>query len=406
MGLGEQVNANAALWIPWLGALCCCPSGPAREPGKRHLGNMRYADDMKARSLSIKPDPDFSRMEKVLRRQGEPDRVPFYEYTSSIVPHVMLRLGRISQEECEAYRNFSRPLPGQLQRDYMYLLGYDYVRVDPKGFMFSQGERAVGKTKEGDLRYVQGKQHRIASWADFDEYPWPDMTAVDYTPFEEHHAQSPAGMKAIACYSGILENTMWILGYEGISFLLYDDPELVKAVFDAVGSRIVECLGTCASYEAVGAVQFGDDMGFKTQTLLSPEVYRQYLFPWHRKVVEAVHARGKPIILHSCGNLGEIMEDIIDCGWDAKNSFEDVIEPVWEIKRKYGDRIALLGGFDMDKISRNSEAEVRAHTRSLVAKCAPGGGWALGTGNSAASYVPADNLLTMLEEGYRVGQYG
>lgn len=101
----------------------------------------------------------------------------------------------------------------------------------------------------------------------------------------------------------------------------------------------------------------------------------------------------------------KVTEDIIDCGWDAKYPFEDVIEPIWEAKEKYGDRIALLGGFDMDKISRMSEDEVRQHTRFLIEKCAPGGGWALGTGKSVANYVPVESLLTMLEEGYLAGGY-
>jgi uroporphyrinogen decarboxylase len=121
--------------------------------------------------------------------------------------------------------------------------------------------------------------------------------------------------------------------------------------------------------------------------------------------VEAVHAHGKPIILHSCGNLAEVMEDIIACGWDARHSFEDQIEPVWEAKARWGKRIALLGGFDMDKLARMTAAEVRAHTRFLIEKCAPGGGWALGTGNSVANYIPVDNFLTMLEEGHRCGRY-
>ena len=80
-----------------------------------------------------------------------------------------------------------------------------------------------------------------------------------------------------------------------------------------------------ASIDVVGALTLGDDMGFKTQTLLSPAVYREYLFPWYRKLVETVHSHGKPIILHACGNLSEVMEDIIGCGWDARHSFEDVI---------------------------------------------------------------------------------
>ena len=96
---------------------------------------------------------------------------------------------------------------------------------------------------------------------------------------------------------------MWLLGYEGISYLLADDEALVADMFDAVGSRLVEYNERQASYDSVGAIVMGEDMGFKTQTLLSPRVYRKYVFPWHKRLVDAVHQHDKPILLHSCGNL-------------------------------------------------------------------------------------------------------
>jgi len=65
-------------------------------------------------------------------------------------------------------------------------------------------------------------------------------------------------------------------------------------------------------FETVGALIANDDWGFKTQTMLSPADLRRYVFPWHERIVETIHAAGKPAILHSCGFAGEIMDDIID----------------------------------------------------------------------------------------------
>ena len=288
---------------------------------------------------------------------------------------------------------------------YMLELGYDYVNAGGKGFGFPRNELPRAMTPQGERAYIKADSHTIGSREDFDRYPWPQMAGIDYSSLETIGDLLPEGMKVISGSSGILENVMWLLGYEGISHFVYDDEQLVIDMFEAVSTRIIAYLDTCASFDVVGAVKLGEDMGFKTQTFLSPEMYRKYLFPWHRKLVDAVHRHDKPIILHSCGNLTEVMSDIIESGWDAKHSFEDSIEPVWETKAKWGDRLALLGGFDMDKVSRMTEEEVRAHTRFLVERCAPGGGWALGTGNSVANYVPVGNFLAMLEEGYLSGRY-
>ncbi len=199
---------------------------------------------------------------------------------------------------------------------------------------------------------------------------------------------------------------MWLMGYEPMGYAMADQPDLVQAMFDRVGETLVQVFATIAGHEAVGAIFLGDDMGFKTQPMISPAALRKYVFPWQRRIAEAVHARGKPFLLHACGNLESVMEDLIDdVGIDAKHSFEDVIMPVAAAKRRWGDRIALLGGVDVDFLTRAEPEAVRARTREVLEACMPGGGYALGTGNSVANYIPLGNYLAMLEEGWQQGAY-
>ncbi|HHX64308.1 MAG TPA: uroporphyrinogen-III decarboxylase-like protein, partial [Chloroflexi bacterium] len=110
----------------------------------------------------------------------------------------------------------------------------------------------------------------------------------------------------------------------------------------------------------------------------------------------------RPYLLHSCGNLSKIMDDLIfDVGIDAKHSFEDTIEDVIEAKQQYGDQIALLGGIDVDFLCRATEEQVRERVRRTLEACMPGGGYCLGTGNSVANYIPLNNYLAMVDEGRR-----
>jgi uroporphyrinogen decarboxylase len=74
---------------------------------------------------------------------------------------------------------------------------------------------------------------------------------------------------------------------------------------------------------------------------------------------------------------------------------------VIEDKRLYGDRIALLGGIDVDFLCRADEEAIRARVRRTLDACMPGGGYCLGTGNSVANYVPLESYLIMLDEGRR-----
>ena len=143
-------------------------------------------------------------------------------------------------------------------------------------------------------------------------------------------------------------------------------------------------------------------MCFKTGTLLSPQDMREFVLPGHKKTSEMSHAASKPYFLHSCGDLKAIMDDLInDVKIDAKHSFEDTIESVTTTEGLYGDKIALLGGIDIDFLCRASEEEIRKRVRETLDSCLPKGGYCLGSGNSIANYIPVNNYLIMLDEGRR-----
>ena len=98
--------------------------------------------------------------------------------------------------------------------------------------------------------------------------------------------------------------------------------------------------------------------------------------------------------------LEEIMDDLIDdVGIDGKHSYEDAILPVTEAKKRYGKRMAILGGIDVDFLCRADEKSIRRRVKETLKTCMAGGGYCLGTGNTVANYIPLENYLAMLDEG-------
>ena len=147
----------------------------------------------------------------------------------------------------------------------------------------------------------------------------------------------------------------------------------------------------------MGACIGNDDWGFKNQTMLSPDDMRRYVLPWHADLVKVIHDAGKPAVLHSCGNLEAVMDDVIDdIGYDGKHSYEDTIMPVEEAYERWGQRIAILGGIDVDFLVRHSLADVRERAQGLLSMSADRGSYGLGSGNSIPSYVPQDKYLAMI----------
>ncbi len=357
--------------------------------------------------LSDAPSPDFERLLKVLWRQGEPDRVPFIELFAD--PEVMSAV-------------VGAPIPNPVPDDrelrelvltriiqFWYECGYDYVPVWPDLDLPTRRLKAddTAALARQEREWVDESQGIINSWRDFEAYPWPRPEDIDYSRFEFISRHLPEGMKIIALGpGGQLEHIMWLMGYVPFATMLKDDPALIQAVAEKVGETLLSIYSTTAEMPSVGAHWIGDDMGFRTSTMVSPEDLQCYVFPWLRRLADIAHAHHMPFLLHSCGNLRLIMDYLIDdVRIDAKHSFEDAIQPVTEAKKLYGDRIALLGGVDIHFLCRSSEDEVRAYTRRLIDACAPGGGWALGTGNSVTNYLPLHNYLAMLDEGRKWGSY-
>jgi len=135
--------------------------------------------------------------------------------------------------------------------------------------------------------------------------------------------------------------------------------------------------------------------------MLSPADLRKYVFPWHKKIVEAAHAKGKPAILHSCGYMEEIADDIaFDMKFDGKHSYEDNIMPVEDVYRKYHDRFAIIGGIDVDFMVRKSPEEITARAAAMLELADKDGGFALGTGNSVPEYIPNEKYFAMIRAAF------
>ena len=343
-----------------------------------------------------KPSPDFERLRDALTGKATPDRAPLIDlFADQQIKEEIL--GRASVP------GFS-VIPEDLLQwvddeiEFRYRLGYDYIDICPLVY-FGTGF----KTAESSGRiWITESTSVISGREDFERHEWPEADWVNFSQMEYAASRLPEGMMIIPRVSGVLENVSWLTGLEGLSYLLADDPELVGEMFDRAGAILLEVAERLVEMDRVGALFMGDDLGFRTGTLLSPDHLRKYVFPWHKKICAAAHRSGIPFILHSCGNIEKVMDDLIETvGIDARHSFEDAILPIESAAERYCDRIAVLGGVDMDLLTRGSEEQVRERVREIIARCAPTGRFALGTGNSIASYIKRENYFAMIDEARR-----
>ncbi len=353
--------------------------------------------------FSVPVTPDWEAFRDCILRRGTPKRVH----------HIELFLDwEIQEAICQRYHvldgldvddpTFLYQRMVRLQR----LLGYDYVRqgvdeMDMPLHRITTSDTAEYQ-REGGRAYIDETRGPITSWEEFEAYPWPDPTALTTRALEWYERNLPDDMCVVGSggFGHFAEYLTWLMGYETLCYALYDQRDLVQAIANRLLELYIGVLDRILTFERVKIIWGSDDMGFKTGPMISPDDLRQFVLPGHKKMAEMSHQAGRPYLLHSCGNLFTIYEDLIeDVKIDAKHSFEDTIEDVRELKPIYGHRMSLLGGLDVDFLCRHSEETIRERVRSTLDICLPGGGYCLGTGNSVANYIPLNHYLAMMDEG-------
>lgn len=359
--------------------------------------------------LLAEPAPDFAELERVLKGEQEPRRVHLVE---------LLIDEEVLQAIAERYLGKawipstaeSRELYFQQYVELYYRLGYDFVPIPqwpPFWINHPSPRKRLGEDtaqlSRGVREWVEESGGIISSSQEFEQFPWEEVKP-DLSGYELAARNLPEGMKIVVSTNFFEHVFHGLFGIESLAYMMHDDPQLVAQVCDRWGQKVYDFYEAVIGREEVAAIFHPDDMGFKTSTLISPDALRQYVFPWHKRYVALAHEHGKMFWLHSCGNLykSQVIEDILeDVGADAFHSFQDVILPAVDFKARYGDRVATLGGADVDKMARLGEADLRGYIRGILQGCMPGGRFALGTGNSVANYIPLRNYFIMLEEARR-----
>ena len=274
--------------------------------------------------------------------------------------------------------------------------GYDAVSFECGASGVMPGHGALGNHREGVIKTRR----------DFDAYPWdavPDMYFERYGDYFSALGETmPAGMKAIGGVgNGVFECVQDIVGFQELCYIKADDEDLYEALFSGVGDMLVRIWERFLreSGDIFCVCRFGDDLGYKTNTLLNADDIRKLIIPQYRKVVDLVHAKGKPFLLHCCGCVFNVMDDIISgARIDAKHSNEDVIAPWSRWIDDYGGKIGNFGGLDTGVLCVNDTTDLVSYTTGVYRLCEKKGrGAAIGSGNSIPNYTDPIRYGQMLD---------
>ncbi|MBC8180670.1 hypothetical protein H8E88_06045 [candidate division KSB1 bacterium] len=341
--------------------------------------------------------PDYRNILDVLNNK-KPKRLPLYEHIiSSVIMEKILNnpfaelIAGDRDDKVEFFNNYCQ---------FFKQMTYDTVSY----------EFCISEILPDHGAIMGGKPGPIQTREDFEKFPWDELPTRFWEKAEPQFQalvkSLPAGMKAIGGVgNGVFEISEDLVGYEYLSYMQIDYPELYADLFKKIGDLMKTIWDRFLKYYTdyfVGC-RFGDDLGFKTNLLLSPETIKQHILPQYKRIIDAVHQANKPFLYHSCGCIFDMMEDVIEIGIDAKHSNEDVIAPYDRWIELYGDRIGLFGGIDVDLLCQEKPEKITEKIVKLGTKFRKiAKGYALGSGNSIPDYVPVEGYLAMVRAAQRI----
>ncbi|MEW6622852.1 MAG: uroporphyrinogen decarboxylase family protein [Bacillota bacterium] len=350
-----------------------------------------------------RPDkPDFERIRAALYC-AEPDRVPVAEMI--IDPKV--RAGFMGKPVDDLETNVK----------FWAEAGYDYILLS-KGLLqpghVLEGT-AVQRTKSNTSLYGDGIEERewanlhegvIKNEEDFEKFNWPKPDDLDYSEYKEVEKYLPDNMKVITTSGKIFTCAWMLMGFEHFCMSLYTQPDLIQRLFDKIGEVQYQVLERVLEHKVVQAVWMPDDIAYAEALMVSPQHLRKYLFPWYKKFADTCKQLSLPFLYHSDGRLWEVLDDLIDIGFNALHPIEPKAMNINELKKKVEGKLCIIGNLDLGyTMTRGTPEEVVAETKERIKHLAPGGGYCVSASNSIPSYVPLENYLAMLKTAFDYGRY-
>ncbi len=207
----------------------------------------------------------------------------------------------------------------------------------------------------------------------------------------------------VALFGGnLLEWGQFLCRNDGFLMLLAGDPARAHRLLD----RLVEIhLANLEQFlGAVGAdidvILFGDDLGMQSGPQISPQMYREFFFPRHRLMWQRAKQLAKvKVMLHCCGGVRPLLDDLIAAGLDAINPVQITcagMDPAG-LKRDFGYRLCFWGGGCDTRaaLPKATPSEVHRHVQRRLELLAPGGGFVFQQVHNIMADVPPANIVAM-----------
>ena len=204
----------------------------------------------------------------------------------------------------------------------------------------------------------------------------------------------------------MFERAWTLCSMEEVLYAMVAAPEALDSLLDEICDYHLKMVSIILEYDVDG-VYFGDDWGQQKGLIMGPKHWRRFIKPRMARLYAAVKAKGRYVFQHSCGDIGEILPELVEIGLDCYQTFQPEIYDVAAVKAGVGQRLTFWGGISTQRLLPFAAPEaVREETVRLLNLLGKGGGYIAAPTHSVPGDVPPENVLAMLDVFAHQDRYG
>jgi uroporphyrinogen decarboxylase len=348
--------------------------------------------------------PSKAWVRQALRRQGD-GRCPVWIKRPS--PDIVLRYGdALADLFCRYPDDVIRVVP------YDLWIGYQPPGRTPQVNPVEVATRDAEWEDEWGTRWAHSSggvgatpvDEPLKDWSQLDEYlahRFPDPRAPGRLDAGaatlKHYGDSRYCFGTI--HLALFERLHAVRGMMNVFTDFYTHEREIVRLLDAIAEYVLELIREWGELGA-DAIFLTDDWGSQTRLMISPEMWRRFFRPHYAAMFAQAHRFGMDVIFHSCGNVLDIVGDLIDIGLDVLDPLQPGAMDLEELVRRFGGQVSFCGAIDLQQLlCRGTPQQVRDEVhRAIDLLGRPyGGGYIVSPANVLTPDIPFENLVALFE---------
>jgi uroporphyrinogen decarboxylase len=194
----------------------------------------------------------------------------------------------------------------------------------------------------------------------------------------------------------LYERAWTLRGMENLLMDMVAHPDFVHELLNRIADYNIAQVHEALGYD-IDAVYFGDDWGQQHGLIMGPELWHRFFYPVLERMYGEVRRAGKFVMIHSCGDVDELFDDLIAIGLNCFNPFQPEVMDVFDLLKQYSGRLAFHGGLSTQRTLPYGSVESVKHETACLLKAGEDGGYIFAPAHDVEGDVPLENMLAFID---------